>query len=285
MAPIRRGHVKIARKAFTEDKWWLEKRVFSKWEAFVDMIQLAQHKPREVVTTKFGTIRLERGEFVLSLRQMAKRWGWGVQSTRSFTKSTTFHTRLLTQRETQAGTVYLIINYDLYQSTELELTQPATQQITHLQHTSNTPVTQEQAVKQLTTTTSTSNGTGKTSPEKPRRAVPKIRRGLVPTEPETEVLTYYGDKHPRRRVWDDAQLRKIRKSLESFTVEQMKQAIDGNLLDEWAVKNHKHSIGWIFKSNDNITENIDRATSGEVVLVGDNGSLTDAGKRFFARAQ
>lgn len=153
MAVQKRGHIKIARKAFAEDKWWLEKRVFSKWEAWEDMIQLAQHEPREFVSTKFGTIRLERGEFVLSLRRMAERWGWGLQSTRSFTRSATFRTRLATQRETQAGTVYRIVNYDLYQSTEEKPTQPATQQITHDQHTSNTPVTQEQALKQLTTTT------------------------------------------------------------------------------------------------------------------------------------
>lgn len=175
MAVQKRGHIKIARKAFAEDKWWLEKRVFSKWEAWEDMIQLAQHETREFVSNKYGTIRLERGEFVLSLRRMAGRWGWGVQSTRSFTRSATFRTRLATQRETQAGTVYRIVNYDLYQSTEEKPTQPATQQITHDQHTSNTPVTQEQALKQLTTTTSasheaahgTANGTKPSAPKPP----------------------------------------------------------------------------------------------------------------------
>lgn len=118
MAVQKRGHIKIARKAFAEDKWWLAKRVFSKWEAFVDMIQLAQWEPREFCTTKFGTIKLDRGEFVLSERKMAERWGWGRQSVRSFTRSPTFRTRLATQRETPAGTVYLIVNYDFYQSTD-----------------------------------------------------------------------------------------------------------------------------------------------------------------------
>lgn len=118
MAVQKRGHIKIARKAFADDKWWLEKRVFSKWEAWEDMIQLAQWETREFTSTKFGTIRLERGEFVLSERKMAERWGWGRQSARSFTRSATFRTRLATQRETPAGTVYLIVNYNLYQSTD-----------------------------------------------------------------------------------------------------------------------------------------------------------------------
>lgn len=149
MPVAKRGHIKIARKAFAEDKWWTAKRVFSKWEAWVDMIQLAQWEPREFCSTKFGTIKLDRGEFVLSLRKMADRWGWSFQSVRSFTQSPTFHTRLATQRETPAGTVYLIVNYDLYQSTEVPTTQPATQQITQDQHSTNTR-TSSKAVKATT---------------------------------------------------------------------------------------------------------------------------------------
>jgi hypothetical protein len=165
----RRGHIKIARKAFVDDKWWREKRVFSKWEAWEDMIQLAQYEAREFTSTKFGTIRLERGEFVLSLRKMAERWNWSFQSVRSFTRSATFRTRLATQRETQAGTVYLIVNYDLYQSADSEVTHPTTQPATHLQHTSNTRTSS----KALTTTTSPA------SPE----AVNGIPKGRKPKEP------------------------------------------------------------------------------------------------------
>lgn len=129
------------------------------------------------------------------------------------------------------------------------------------------------------------NGSKPFVPEKPP-AVPKSKRGalLVATVDEAEVFRYYHDKHPRRGPYDNDQLRKVRKGLLSFSVCQLKQAIDGNLLDEWAVKNHKHGIGWIFKSNDNISENIDRATAGEVVLVGDDLKLTPAGEKFFARA-
>jgi hypothetical protein len=77
-------------EGFTDDKWWKEKRAYSKWEAWVDMIQLAQWKATEITTTKFGSIRLERGEFVLSQRAMAKRWGWSRQSVRTFTESPAF---------------------------------------------------------------------------------------------------------------------------------------------------------------------------------------------------
>lgn len=154
MAVTRGGHVKIARKTFAEDKWWKAKRAYSKWEAWVDMIQLAQWEAREFCSTKFGTIRLERGEFILSERKMAERWSWGRQSVRSFTSSHTFCTRVATQRTTPAGTVYLIVNYDLYQSAELSINPPSNPPknpgLTQDQPRTN-PRTSSKAVKQLST--------------------------------------------------------------------------------------------------------------------------------------
>jgi len=69
MPAEKRGHIKIARKAFADDKWWREKRVFSKWEAWEDMIQLAQWEAREFTSTKFGTIRLERGALRMTVTE------------------------------------------------------------------------------------------------------------------------------------------------------------------------------------------------------------------------
>lgn len=150
MAVQPRGHVKVARSHFTDDKWWKEKRPFSKFEAWLDMNQLAQWEPKEFTSTKFGTIRLERGEFILSLRKMADRWNWGFQSVRSFTESHSFTSRVATQRTTPAGTVYLIINYDVEQSNDSPLTHPVTPAVTQDQHRTNTRVSSK-AVKQLTT--------------------------------------------------------------------------------------------------------------------------------------
>lgn len=131
----------------------------------------------------------------------------------------------------------------------------------------------------------TCNG-GTAPPEKPA-VVSKPKRGdrLVPTEDEAQILRYYAEKHPRRGPYDNEQLRKIRKGLLSFSVAQMKLAIDGNFLDEWSVEKRKHGIGWIFKNNDQISENIDRATAGDMVLVGEDSELTEAGKRYFTRSR
>jgi hypothetical protein len=150
-----KGHIKLARKAFASDPWWQAKRTFSKWEAWVDMIQLAQWAPRKFNTTKYGVISLERGELILSLSLMTKRWGWSTQACRTFVKSPEFSTRVKAGRETQAGTVYLIINYDRYQGTPEEINTPTNTPVntplTHLQHTSNTRTSSKavKAVKQV----------------------------------------------------------------------------------------------------------------------------------------
>lgn len=122
------GHIKLARKAFASDggdPLWLERREFSRWEAWVDVIQLAAWKPWRFVT-RFGPIDLQRGEFVASLRYLADRWTWTVKKVRTWLDMLCGEkwARLRAQQETQAGTVYLIVNYERYQATDPE---PGTQ--------------------------------------------------------------------------------------------------------------------------------------------------------------
>lgn len=158
------GHIKLSRKLFRSDPWWAEERVFSRFEAWIDILQLAAWKPR-VVLYHGEEIALARGELVLSIRLAAERWGWGEKGTRLFLKRAQERARLTAQRETQAGTVYLVVNYDAYQSArEPKDTPEGTPKGTpegearaHRGHTEGTPRAQEgsskavQAVKQVTT--------------------------------------------------------------------------------------------------------------------------------------
>lgn len=113
-----KGYIKLARKAFAldgGDPLWLEQREFSRWEAWVDVIQLAAWKPWRHLTQHYGPIDLQRGEFVASLRYLADRWTWTVKKVRTWLSTLEKWARLRAQRETQAGTVYLIVNYERYQ--------------------------------------------------------------------------------------------------------------------------------------------------------------------------
>lgn len=110
------GHVKISRKAYAEDRFWNEPREFSRWEAWEWMIQAAAWKDhkRPVGMT---VVELRRGEFLGSIRYLADAWGWTVKRVRVFLDLVCEMDRIRAQRETRHGTVYLLVNYDAYQST------------------------------------------------------------------------------------------------------------------------------------------------------------------------
>lgn len=109
------GHIKLSRKLFESDTWWREEREFSRFEAWVDMLQLAAWKP---MTLEYlgEPIAIGRGEFILSIRLGSRRWGWTPKKTRGFLQRAQERARIRAQGETPAGTRYLIVNYDTYQS-------------------------------------------------------------------------------------------------------------------------------------------------------------------------
>ena len=107
------GHIKLSRKAFDGDQgdpFWHEDREFSRWEAWVDLLQLAQWKPR-----RHAGIELSRGEFVASLRTLARRWRWSKSRVERYLEAVEKSGRVAGQRTGHAGRVYLVVNYDAYQ--------------------------------------------------------------------------------------------------------------------------------------------------------------------------
>lgn len=109
------GYVAISRKAYKTDPFWNEARVRSRWEAWEDLIQLAAFAPHRVQTTG-GMVELARGEVLASLSYLAARWQWGTKRVRLFLACLQNMERIQAQRKTQAGSVYLLVNYQFYQS-------------------------------------------------------------------------------------------------------------------------------------------------------------------------
>lgn len=110
------GHVKMSRKAYAQDPFWTEDRVFSKWEAWEWMIQAAAWKDHKRVVG-MTLVEIKRGEFLGSVRFLAEAWGWKRSRVHEFVKLLLETQRIAGQRETHAGTVYMLVNYDAYQST------------------------------------------------------------------------------------------------------------------------------------------------------------------------
>lgn len=110
------GHIKVSRKLFDGgDLFWDERRTFSRFEAWVDLIQRAAWHDVPY-STKRGLDLLHRGEFVASLRYLSRRWNWGKNVVDRYFKACEKAGRIVGQRPGQHGRVYLIVNYDHYQS-------------------------------------------------------------------------------------------------------------------------------------------------------------------------
>ncbi len=110
----RHGFIKISRKA-DADPLWREPRIFSRWEAWEYMIRAAAFAPHRRM---IGVVEvdLERGEFIASLRFLATRWQWSVKRVRRFLEWLMEHGRIVSRKRHTKGTVYLLVNYELYQS-------------------------------------------------------------------------------------------------------------------------------------------------------------------------
>jgi hypothetical protein len=111
----RRGHIKLSRKLFEDDPWWNEKRPRTRIEAWLDVLYLAAFRARVHMTTD-GPIpagpRAVRRQLPLPRRPV----GLVEKAVRTWIETGKKWARIRAQRETHAGTVYVIVNYDLYQS-------------------------------------------------------------------------------------------------------------------------------------------------------------------------
>lgn len=219
-----KGHVKIARKSFESDPFWLEHRVFSRWEAWVFVIQLAAFSPY-VHNTSTGPVHLERGEFVASMRWLGATFKWNLKRVRYWVSTCEKGARLQAQRETPAGTVYRIVNYDIYQSQG---------------HSKGTA-------------TGTPKGTAGAQQGHKREAVKAVREeDLSASADEQRVLDHFVTRHPKRRIGPKS-VAAVRKALGfGYSAAELCEAIDGNADDAWHREKRKHELTYVLRDAEHI---------------------------------
>ena len=109
-------YVAIARKAYDSDIFWTEKRTFSRWEAWEDIIQLAAWAAHRFTIPRGEVVMLERGETPpLSLSYLSARWQWTTKQVRYFLRLCQKEGRLQPGQRTQLGHTYVLVNYVAYQ--------------------------------------------------------------------------------------------------------------------------------------------------------------------------
>jgi hypothetical protein len=71
----RKGYITISRKLF-EHEFFTEKREYSKFEAWLDLIQVCAFEDNQSMMVKGKIVRWGRGQTIASVRYLQERWYW-----------------------------------------------------------------------------------------------------------------------------------------------------------------------------------------------------------------
>lgn len=93
---------------------WEEDRIFSKAEAWIDLLMLANHAPGEFVH-KFKVFKCERGQLLRSMDKLRKRWGWSKSTTSRFLRTLSEQGMIELKNETVLTRI-TIVKYEHYQN-------------------------------------------------------------------------------------------------------------------------------------------------------------------------
>jgi hypothetical protein len=72
---MERGYIHVWR-AIQDTELWKDKP-FSRAQAWIDLIMIAQHRDGKIMTSRGFTIEVKRGDVLYGLDFFRKRWGWG----------------------------------------------------------------------------------------------------------------------------------------------------------------------------------------------------------------
>lgn len=98
------GYIKISRKLFS-NPIWTERRTFSTFEAWLDLIQAARYEDGE---------DCKRGQLAISQRALEKRWLWNGQKVRRTLKEWEASGMIEIDTKTAKVQTITLVNYDYY---------------------------------------------------------------------------------------------------------------------------------------------------------------------------
>ena len=113
-------YIPISRRLF-EHPFWCEERVFSRFEAWLDIVQSARFEDtKQLIGNRF--IEVKRGQMLVSLRFLAGRWQWSTKKVNSFLDLLIQDKMIIKETPKETGqTVITICNYDKYNFISQEL--------------------------------------------------------------------------------------------------------------------------------------------------------------------
>ena len=112
-----KGWIKLHRQL--QDHWlWKEKRVFSKAEAWLDLLMSANHSSNDIVIKNIILTCLP-GQTLQSLETLSKHWGWSRSKVKRFLDLLSKRGKIETANETVTSRI-TICNWAIYQISETD---------------------------------------------------------------------------------------------------------------------------------------------------------------------
>ena len=106
------GWIKLHRKI--QEHWlYEEKRKFSRFEAWLDLLMMANHEDSRVILGN-EIVCVKRGQRITSIRKLCEKWGWSNTKVTQFLKLLETDNMIEVETDTKK-TVITIVNYDFYQ--------------------------------------------------------------------------------------------------------------------------------------------------------------------------
>lgn len=142
-----RGWIKLHRKI--QDHWiYQEERTFSRYESWLDLIMLANHKDNKTLIDG-ELITVEKGSFITSKRKLSIRWKWSNTKVDNFLKLLE-QDGMIEQKSDTKKTVVTIVKYEVYHELEKEK-RHENETETKQKHNGNETETYKQELKNLRT--------------------------------------------------------------------------------------------------------------------------------------
>lgn len=111
---MHRGYIKLYRKSEENPLYFSE--VFTKWQAWSDLILIANHSEK-TLSIRGNLIKINRGQIAHSEASLASRWKWSKNKVRRFINYLKTEQQI-EQQQSNILNVLTIKNYDLYHSNE-----------------------------------------------------------------------------------------------------------------------------------------------------------------------
>lgn len=108
-----KGYVSIHR-SIQENFLWNSDESFSKGQAWIDLILMANHDTRKVMLGG-QMITVKKGQMITSVRKLSAKWKWGKDKTLKFLRLLEEENMLKRDTQTLNGTLLTIVNYGNYQ--------------------------------------------------------------------------------------------------------------------------------------------------------------------------